>query len=232
MPLQNRVDPWGRLHAVSARGTLMGNRGVLHDENKHIVRHWNGRRWICCLLEFRGRRRAVFEPHRYSQLFFLDEATAFAAGHRPCAECRRARYDEFKERWIATNSGRREGESRADVVSRSSSSDAHLFAFRASAFHSIDEIDRVLHAERVGPRGEKVTWEATTESLPDGTFVAVGSAAWLIWNGWMHRWTFEGYGEPERPVSRNSTVRVLTPRSIVRAFAFGLVPFVHESLRY
>jgi hypothetical protein len=96
MPLQNRVDPYGRLQAVGTRGAWMGNRGVLHDEAKKIVSAWRSKRWITCALEFRGRRREVFAPHRYSELFFLDEATSLAAGHRPCAECRRNRYKEFR----------------------------------------------------------------------------------------------------------------------------------------
>jgi hypothetical protein len=99
MPLQNRVDPWGRLHPVEARGAWMGNRGVLHDASKRIVRPWRLKAWIVCRLEFKGRRRAVFSPGRYSELFFLDEATAFAAGHRPCAECNRARFNELRQAW-------------------------------------------------------------------------------------------------------------------------------------
>ena len=93
MPLQNRVDPWGRLLAVAARGTLMGNRGCLHDERPaRRARELRGKRWILCVLEFKGRKRTVMTPRSYTELFFLDEATGFAAGHRPCGECQRARY--------------------------------------------------------------------------------------------------------------------------------------------
>jgi hypothetical protein len=98
-PLQNRVDPFGRLHAVSARGAWMGNRGVLHNAKQEIVAPWRGKRWITCVLDFRGRQRKVFSPGRYSELFFLDEATAYAAGHRPCAECRRPDYNAFRDAW-------------------------------------------------------------------------------------------------------------------------------------
>lgn len=105
MPLQNRVDPWGRLHAVEARGAWMGNRGVLHDASKRIVRSWKLKAWIVCRLEFKGRRRQVFSPGRYSELFFLDEATALAAGHRPCAECNRERFSALKRAWGATTAG-------------------------------------------------------------------------------------------------------------------------------
>jgi hypothetical protein len=99
VPLQNRVDPWGRLHAVEARGAWMGNRGVLHDASKRIVRPWRVRAWILCRLQFKGRHRQVFAPQRYSELFFIDEATAFAAGHRPCAECNRERFNQFRNAW-------------------------------------------------------------------------------------------------------------------------------------
>ena len=99
MPLRNRVDPWGCLHSVEARGAWMGNRGVLHDASRHIVRPWRLKAWILCRLDFKDRRRQVFAPARYSELFFLDEATAFAAGHRPCAECNRERFNLFKRAW-------------------------------------------------------------------------------------------------------------------------------------
>jgi hypothetical protein len=99
MPLRNRVDPYGQLHAVKSRGAWMGNRGVLHDANREIVAQWRGKRWITCVLSFRGRKRKVFTPRRYSELFFLDEATAYAAGHRPCAECRREDFNRFRAAW-------------------------------------------------------------------------------------------------------------------------------------
>ncbi|HKE27843.1 MAG TPA: hypothetical protein VKB88_36050 [Bryobacteraceae bacterium] len=100
MPLQNRVDPYGVLFRTPARGTIMGNRGgALHNDAREIVRSWKTRRWIACVLEFKGIRRAVMSPRRYTELFFLDEAVAFAAGHRPCAECRRERFNAFKAAW-------------------------------------------------------------------------------------------------------------------------------------
>lgn len=100
MPLQNRVDPFGNLIRTAVRGTMMGNRGgVLHNANREIVRGYKSKRWITCVLEFRGRHRVVMSANRYKELFFLDEAVAFAAGHRPCAECRRERYNAFKDAW-------------------------------------------------------------------------------------------------------------------------------------
>src|SRR5579884_4294891 len=100
MPLQNRVSPYGEIFRDPARGTMMGNRGgCIHNDDREIVRPFLNRRWIACVLEFRGRRRVVMSPRRYTELFFLDEAVAFSAGHRPCAECRRDRYRAFLNAW-------------------------------------------------------------------------------------------------------------------------------------
>jgi hypothetical protein len=102
MPLQNRVTPFGELVADPARGLVYGNRGCLHDAEGRIRRRYQVKRWIACRLEFRGRRRSpLVQPGKYTGLFFLDEATAFAAGHRPCAECRREDYNRFVELWGA-----------------------------------------------------------------------------------------------------------------------------------
>jgi hypothetical protein len=207
MPLRNRVDPYGRLHAVEARGAWMGNRGVLHDEAKRVVAAWRSRRWIACALTFRGRRRSVFAPHRYIELFFLDEATALAAGHRPCAECRRRRYEEFRAAWTAGRGG------------------------IGSRLPGAEEIDRVLHSERVSRGGGKKTYEAVLSSVPAGTIVDHRGRPYLKWEGKALPWSFSGYGRaeelPEPPPG--TTVRVLTPRSIVRAMRSGLVPQVDGS---
>ena len=207
MPLQNRVDPYGRLHAVAARGAWMGNRGVLHDEEKRIVRKWTSRRWIVCLLEFRGRRRAVFSPRRYSELFFLDEATALAAGHRPCAECRRERFREFGRAWAVGNA----------------------VAGGAGAVRA-DAIDRVLQSDRVAGRGEKRTYRAALAALPAGTLVERAGGPHLVASRGLLPWSFRGYGEPVR-VAPSERVLVLTPRSIVRAIRGGFAPQIHESAR-
>src|SRR5882672_787550 len=147
MPLQNRVDPFGNIFRTSARGTMMGNRGgALHNADREIVRPYKSRRWIACVLEFRGRRRVVMSPNRYTELFFLDEAVAFAAGHRPCAECRRERYNAFKDAW--------------------------QLAHRLDETPFADEMDVELHPARIDMR-KKVTYEAALRSLPDGCFVQV-----------------------------------------------------------
>jgi hypothetical protein len=196
MPLQNRVDPWGRLHSVAARGAWMGNRGVLHDATRQIVRPWRLKAWILCRLEFKGRRRRVFAPARYSELFFLDEATAFAAGHRPCAECNRERFNQFKRAW---RSGARAA-----------------------------EIDAALHAERIAG-GEKVTYGARLDELPAGVMIEREGAALLVHANALHLWSFGGYGAALPRPAGATRVRVLTPRSMVRAISQGLSPQIHPS---
>src|SRR5438309_7935798 len=121
MPLRNRVTPFGEIVAVSGRGTLMGNRGILHNAERALVRDSRVRRWIACRLEFRGRRRRVMTPGTWTELFFLDEAAAFAAGHRPCAECRRTDFVSFQAAWRLVYPGE---QPQADVM------DARLHAER------------------------------------------------------------------------------------------------------
>src|SRR6266567_2446413 len=155
MPLQNRVDPFGNLFRTFARGTMMGNRGgALHDADREIVRRYKSRRWIACVLEFRGRHRVVMSPNRYTELFFLDEAVAFAAGHRPCAECRRERYNAFREAWRCRN--------------------------RQSRPPSADEMDLELHPARIDKERKKVTHQALLSHLPDGCFVEIEGSAYLV----------------------------------------------------
>jgi hypothetical protein len=206
MPLQNRVDPYGKLHAVEAKGAWMGNRGILHDDEKRIVAPWRLKRWITCTLTFRGRKRQVFAPHRYSELFFLDEATSFAAGHRPCAECRRERYNEFRAAWIEANSDH-----------------------AADRIVGADDMDSVLHAQRAIRGGGKKTWQAHSATLPSGTFIEYRGRAHLVWNGRLWPWTFAGYENPLPMSAAAEEVTVLTPQSIVRVFESGFAPQVHAS---
>jgi hypothetical protein len=204
MPLENRVDPFGNLIRSAARGTMMGNRGgVLHNADREIVRSYKSRRWIACVLEFRGRYRVVMSPNRYTELFFLDEAVAFAAGHRPCAECRRARYNAFKSAW--------------------------KLAHRMDEPPLADEMDRELHPARIEKR-KKATYEAALRSLPDGCFVQIEGFAYLVLSGALLLWTPEGYARREvRPTDLMLTV--LTPEPIVRCFREGYGPEIHESGR-
>jgi hypothetical protein len=208
MPRQNRVTPFGSLEAVTARGTLMGNRGILHDPNGALRRaRWQHRRWIACRLEFKSRRRKIMSPRSYTELFFLDEAVAFAAGHRPCAECRREEYLQFRTAWI-----------RAKGVT-------------AESPPSIDDIDRDLHAARVQARSQKqVTWQADLPTLPDGTFVCLGDGdedAWVVCRSDLLHWTHFGYDRVRS--LRDVEVEVLTPAPIVDVFRVGYRPTLHAT---
>lgn len=202
MPLQNRVDPFGNIFRTSARGTMMGNRGgALHSANREIVRRYKSRRWISCVLEFRGRHRTVMSPNRYTELFFLDEAVAFAAGHRPCAECRRGRYNAFKGAW-----------------QRVHGHDEVPFA---------DVMDREIHPARIA-NGKKVTHEAALSSLPDGCFVQVEGRAYLVAGDALLLWSPEGYTRRDE-MPKESIVTVLTPEPIVGCLRQGYVPEIHRS---
>jgi hypothetical protein len=204
VPRQNRVTPFGGIVATTERGTLMGNRGLLHDGGGRITRPWRERRWIICLLRFKGRKRQVMSPGHYTELFFLDEAMALAAGHRLCAECRRERFVAFRDAWLRGNEG-------------------------ASPLTAPD-IDRRLHAERLGPGGTKRTYQAGLDGLPGGVFVRLpgGERAWLLWNGLLLAWSAGGYRERVRR-PRGVEVAVLTPPSTVAAVRAGFAPAVHAS---
>jgi hypothetical protein len=179
---------------------MMGNRGVLHDEHRRIVRPAAGKRWISCLLEYRGRHRMVMQPHRYTELFFLDEATAFAAGHRPCAECRNPDYKRFRGFWQA------------------------CFGGRAGA----DDMDAVLDRER-GRGRNKPLWRADIRTLPDGVYVCIEAAAYILWRDELVAWSDAMYGM-RLPRPQLGAVDVLTPKSIAAVFATGYMAAVHPSL--
>lgn len=200
MPLRNRVTPLGELVATPARGLVFGNRGRLHEDEREIRRNHDGRRWIACRLEFRGRRREPMPPGRYTGLFFLDDATALAAGHRPCAECRNADYRSF---------------------------------LGLSGALGADELDRRLHAERLGDgvAGRRVH-ERQAQSTPDGGFVLLDGAPWLVLGDAFLRWTPGGYVERRR--RPRGCVDVVTPPTSLHVLASGWsgsVPLLHPSGR-
>lgn len=202
MPRQNRVTPSGEIVATPARGTFMGNRGVLHNTSGVIVRPFQVQRWIICQLSFKGRQRVVMTPGRYTELFFLDEATALAAGHRPCVECRRVAFAAFRAAWVA----------------------AHPTSVR-KGLPKAAEIDRVLHQERISPSGNKLTYRAALADLPDGVFVVVEERPCLLWQEALFPWSAAGYGPPQR-VDRALVVSVLTPRSTAGVLQQGYIPQV------
>ena len=205
MPLQNRVTPFGEIVAVPERGTLMGNRGILHDDAGRLVRPWQVRRWIACRTAFRGRHRQLLQPHSWTELFFLDEATAFAAGHRPCAECRHADYKRFKMAWEVTVGGP----------------------------NGADEMDVVLHADRLEGRGvnqrKRTYWERLA-ALPDGVFIHLDGSAWLLWRERLLEWSAGGYRARRPLLPAVSRVEVLTPRSLVAVLRAGYPIQVHVSV--
>lgn len=183
---------------------MYGNRGCLHDPGGRLVRSYNGRRWIACRLQFRGRRRgALMQPGRYTELFFLDEATAMAAGHRPCAECRRPDYNRFRELWAG-----------------------------GEPLPGAGAIDARLHAERVDLRTRTHRLHAARfEDLPDGAFALVDGAPWLVWGPRLHEWSAAGYGACRPRPSRGSAI-LITPPSLVSVLRLGWqpeVPLVHPT---
>jgi hypothetical protein len=197
---QNRVNPQGQIISTPARGNWMGNRGLLHDEQKKIVRPFKLKAWLICVLEFKDRKRQIMKPGRYTELFFFDEATAFVAGHRPCFECRRKDYEKFKSLWLKGNSG-------------------HCFTHRTT----IQEIDRVLHRERINDDGSKVVFKANIGELHYGTFIEFEGEPYVLADKLIYHWTPFGY---DRKIQLRSLteVQVLTPASTVQAFRAGYIP--------
>jgi hypothetical protein len=206
MPKQNRVTPFGEIIATPARGTLMGNRGCLHNDHQQIVRPYQLKRWIICQLHFKGRHRAVMTPGQYTELFFLDEATALAAGHRPCAECSRPRFEAFRSTWALANPDLAHG--------------AKPFA---------TTIDEALHRERIEATRQKMSYQEKLGTLPDGSFVALDAKqSYLLLRGFLLAWRPEGYGQ-RFAAQADLLVDVLTPRSIVKTLARGFAAAIHPS---
>ena len=202
MPLQNRVDPFGEMVATPARGLWMGNRGgKFHRDDQTLGRRRHvTRAWICCRLEFNGRHRDVW-GRGYTELFFLDEVTALAAGHRPCFECRRHDALAFADCW------------------------AHARRLRARPRAA--EMDAVLHAERLDGRTKR-RHPMPIDNLPDGAVIALDDRAWAVRENVLLRWTPSGYDARERRPNA-ITVNVLTPPAILRVLAGGYQPLWHPS---
>jgi len=215
MPLQNRVTPEGEIIATPHRGLMMGNRGgAFHQPDRTLGRRrWASRQWIACVLSFKGRHRAaMMQPNRYTELFFLDEATALAAGHRPCFECRRADAEAFAALWSKSHS------------------EPHGRPERAHA----GEMDAVLHDERVGRDRAKATFHARLADIPSGSFVryAAGSAGtsyYLVEDNILLAWEPGGYGGVLTPSMVSQELEVLTPRSIVAVLSAGYRPMLHPT---
>lgn len=211
MPLQNRVDPFGEIHAVPARSMFTGNRGIIHDPltKTLLKRRWSTKAWIICVCAFRGRRREVMGCNApsggagWTELFFLDEVTALAAGHRPCFHCRRESAEAFAEAL-----GRALGTGRPKAA----------------------EIDARLHKERLASGGTPSRLNAGDIGLlPDGAMLAAGGEAYAVWHGEAYRWSFDGYGAPQRlDQMRWHEPCVLTPATTLAALSHGYAPVFRE----
>jgi hypothetical protein len=167
MPLQNRVLPDQSIVAIPARGTMTGNRGILHDHAQTLRHRWTSKAWICCTLDWKGTRRTPMSGRSWTELFFLDEAVALASGHRPCATCRRAAYKAFRTAWEAAN----------------------LPGIKAP------DIDAQLHAARLTPTRHQRRHDQPAESLPDATFIRL-TTPHLILGANVFPYTPEGYLPP------------------------------------
>ncbi|MEL6571453.1 MAG: hypothetical protein AAFQ64_07340 [Pseudomonadota bacterium] len=198
MPLQNRVLPTGEIIATPARGTLTGNRGIIHRDDKTLgTSRWSHHAWICCTLDWQGRQRQVMTGRNWTELFFLDEATAFAAGHRPCGYCRRSAYAAYVLAWAKANGTR----------------------------PSAKDMDRALHPARVNRNRSQIRHRAILRDVPNGCFVLIDGQPHLIWQDALHPYDPEGYGA-RRHFSPGQPVTVLTPKPTVAVLAAGYVPQV------
>jgi hypothetical protein len=203
MPLQNRVTPFGDMIATPHRGMFTGNRGIIHDPaTKTLTRRWANKAWLTCVCEFRGRRRAVMGGRSWTELFFLDEATALAAGHRPCFYCRRDDAVRFRAAWEAGN-----GVARA----------------------LMRDIDATLHRERLdGGKKRLLPLAMPLERLPDGAMVQEESESYLIVQGRALSWSPAGYRNAQNEIR---DAMLLTPPSTLRALEAGYRPVLHPSAK-
>jgi hypothetical protein len=202
MPLQNRVTPFGEIVADPHRGLFTGNRGIIHDPaTKTLLRkRWSSPAWLTCVCEFRGRRRKVMGGRSWTEVFFLDEATAFSAGHRPCFFCRRDDANRFRAAW-------KRGNGVVDLLAK--------------------DMDAVLHRERLaGGKKRLHVLPMPLEKLPDGAMVASREASYLVAQGRALQWSPAGYRESSAPLGE---AMLLTPPSTVRAFSAGYRPVLHPS---
>ncbi len=203
MTLQNRVQPDGQILAVPARGTMTGNRGIIHGPDRMLAtKRWSHKAWICCELEWQGRKREVMTGRNWTELFFLDEAVAMAAGHRPCGYCRRSTYQRFTDAW-ATSTGTRP---------------------RAP------DMDAVLHPARVRRDRSQVTHLALLTTLPTGTFILHDGHPHLVRDHDLLPYSPDGYLAPV-PRRGCGQVTVMTPKPMVQVLTGGYRPVLHDSAR-
>jgi len=209
VPRRNRVDPWGDLHAVHARGLFTGNRGCVVDDSENVVRHHGSSLWIICLTEFRGWRVALARPRRWTPLFFLDDAVGLAAGHRPCATCRRGDYHSYRNA-VSLHLGRAEPISASDLNERL-------------------KAERHRRGRGLTRASDRIVWPSPFDELPTGAVVIdADGAPRLVLDDRLLRFSFDGWTDPvTRPTGRIASV--LTPPTSVGALANGYRAQLHES---
>jgi hypothetical protein len=203
MTLQNRVTPFGNIVAIAQRGMFTGNRGIIHDPATRTLlkRRWATKAWLTCLCEFKGRRRDVMARRSWTELFFLDEAVALAAGHRPCFFCRREAAEAFRNAWALA---------------------------RAIGTPRAAEMDAVLHAERLDHGRKRLhALPGSADELPDGSAIAAAGNAYILARGRAFRWTEHGY---EGPLAIPRADALITPPSTLGAFRAGYRPVLHPSI--
>lgn len=202
MPLQNRVTPFGEIIATPARGLFTGNRGIIHDPATRTLlsKRWAAKMWLVCTCDFRGVRRNVMGTRSWTELFFLDEATALAAGHRPCFLCRREAAEQFRAVWAVGNQ---------------------------VAAPSAEAMDTALHDERLQHRQKRLhPLTAPVQELPDGAALASSGEAWMSIGGRLLRWSPAGYEKAAPPSTIDG---LLTPPSTLAALRAGYRPVLHPS---
>ncbi|HYJ69145.1 MAG TPA: hypothetical protein VEX15_15960 [Nocardioidaceae bacterium] len=200
-PMRNRVTPLGDIVAIPMRGAWLGNRGILHNGTE-VVRFHRSALWIICTLRHKDWQLPQWQPHHFTVLFFHDEAVAFAAGHRPCALCRRGDYNAYRAAWVDALGG---------PVPKAWEMDRHLHGER---------IYRGTHRRRTHP----IEWRR----VPDGAFVRIADEPWLAHRNAVVRWTTEGYGRP-RPRPRSGTVEMITPPATAAVLRAGYRPQIDEA---
>jgi hypothetical protein len=203
MALQNRVTPFGDIIAIPQRGMFTGNRGIIHDPATRTLlkRRWATKAWLTCLCEFKGRHRDVMARRSWTELFFLDEAVALAAGHRPCFFCRREAAEAFRNAWALG---------------------------RAIKVSSAPEMDAVLHCERLDHGRKRLhAFPGPADELPDGNVIAAAGDVYLLGRGRAFRWTAQGY---EGPLQIPRADALLTPPSTLGALRAGYRPTLHASI--
>ncbi|MEL7258073.1 MAG: hypothetical protein AAFN80_09555 [Pseudomonadota bacterium] len=200
MTLQNRVQPTGDILAIPNRGTLMGNRGILHDDHQNLTqRRWQHPHWVTCVTKYKDWHRKVMQPRNYTELFFLDEPTALAAGHRPCGLCRHGDYTRFKALFNAAN-----------------------------GTETLTQIDRLMQRDRITRSRAQVRYTAPAPDLPDGTFVLHQNEPHLLWQDYLLLYTPAGYTAAlPRPAGQ---ITVLTPACTVATLRQGYRPTPHTSV--